>query len=127
MTKEEQKTCEHVIELQPGAEGEIELRYAIDDRTSFAVTLAAVDPAAGTAELILDDMWDGYEMQQFRKDVGRWTPIWPAEDGDVHAVVSFGAGKHLNISSELALLHSLDLINVAWQGSSLRLTFRESA
>lgn len=126
MISEEKKTFEHVLELHPGGEGEIELRFAMDQRTNFTVTLAAVDPAAGTAELVLDDMWDAYQMQQFVKDAGRWRPIWPAEDGDVHAVVGFGAGKHLNISSDLALIHSLDLTGVAWQGDTLRLTFRES-
>jgi hypothetical protein len=127
MIMEEKKVCEHVLELQPGSEAEIELRFAVDDRTSFRVSLAAVDAGRGTAELVFDDMWDGYEMQQFVKQAGRWRPIWPSEDGDVHAVVSFGAGKHLNISSDTALLHSLDLIHVAWRGGSLRLTFRESA
>jgi hypothetical protein len=125
MIKEEKKTFEHVLALQPGAEGEIELRLGLDQRTTFTIRLAAVDPAAGTAELVLDDMGNAYQMQQFVKDAGRWKPIWPNDDGDVHAVVHFGAGKHLNISSDLAFLHSLDLTEVAWQGGTLRLTFRE--
>ena len=126
MRNEMEMTCEHVVELQPGGEGEIDLRFPIDERTDFGVALTAVDPAAGTAELVLDDMWNGYQMRQFVKDAGRWRPIWPGEDGNVRAVVSFGVGKHLNISSDLAPFHSLDLTAVAWQGRILRLTFRES-
>ena len=127
MTKVEKRTFEHVLELKPGSEGEVELRFGPDHRWSFRVGLTAVDPAAGTAELVLDDWWRGYQMQHFIKDSGQWVSIWPADDGDVHAVVSFGAGKHLNISSDTALIHSLDLIDVTWRGGSLRLTFRESA
>jgi hypothetical protein len=127
MSGKEEKSCEHVLELRPGAEGEIELRFGMDERTNLLVALAAVNPAAGTAELVLDDMWSGYQMRQFVQDAGRWKPVWPGEDGEVHAVVGFGAGKHLNISSDMALLHSLDLTEVVWQGGTLRLTFRESA
>lgn len=127
MNNEEKKTFQHVLELHLGAEKEIAFRFAMDQPTNLSVALAAVDPAAGTAELVLDDMWDGYQMQQFVKDAGRWRSIWPADDGGVHAVVGFGAGKHLSISSDLALLHSLDLTDVAWQEETLRLTFRESA
>jgi hypothetical protein len=126
MKSELEMTCEHVIDLHPGAEGGIDLRFPIDERTDFAVALAAVDPAAGTAELVLDDMWNGYQMRQFVKDAGRWKPIWPGEDGNVRAVVNFGVGKHVNISSDLASNHSLDLTAVVWQGRTLRLTFRES-
>jgi hypothetical protein len=120
-------TCKHVLELQPGDEGEIELLLAADEGATFAVGLAAVDPAASTAELVLEDMWNSYQMRQYSNNDERWKAIWPGDDGEVHAVVSFGAGKHLNISSDLAQIHSLDLTEVMWQGDSLRLTFREGA
>jgi hypothetical protein len=127
MTKEMAMSCEHVLELSPGAEGEIELRFAKGEHTNFTVALAAVDLESGTVELALDDMWHGYEMRQFMKDSGRWRPIQAGEDGYVHAVVGLGAGKHLNISSDLALIHSLDLTDVVWKEGRLRLTFREIA
>ena len=66
-------------------------------------------------------------MSQFVKDENRWASIWPGEDGEVRAVVRFGPGKHVSISSDLARRHSLSLTDVAWQSGSLRLTFQESA
>ncbi|HEY7209818.1 MAG TPA: hypothetical protein VH477_06045 [Bryobacteraceae bacterium] len=126
MTNKNRTACRHVIELHPGDEGEIELRFA-DQGAMFTVGLAAIDPAEGTAELLLDSMWGGYQMRRFIKDDRRWTTIWPADDGEVHATVDFGSGKHLNISSDTAWTHSLDLTDVAWNDGSLRLTFRETA
>jgi hypothetical protein len=123
---DEEKICEHVLELRPGTEGKIRFRFRTDRRTSFTVGVADVNPAARRAELLLDDMWHGYEMQQYAE--GGWTPLWPKdEDGRVHVVVGFGPGKHVNISSELALIHSLDLTDVTWRGEALRLTFCETA
>jgi hypothetical protein len=121
-----EKTFDHVLELHPGDAAELELRFAMDEGTSLTVTVAAVDPVAGTAELVLDDMWGGYRMEQFIEKAGRWIPIWPDEDAEVHAVVRFGAGSLLSVSSDLAFLHSLDLTEVAWQRGALRLTFVET-
>ena len=118
--------CRHVIELHPGEEGEIELRFG-DPGAMFTVGLAAVDANEGTAELLLDSMWGGYQMRQFVKNDGRWATIWPGDDGAVHATVDFGSGKHLNVSSDTAWTHSLNLTDVVWQDGSLRLTFREAA
>ena len=101
MSDKEEKSCEHVLELHPGTEGEIELRYGMDERTNLIVALEAVDPGAGTAELVLDDMWSGYQMRQFAPDTGRWKPVWPGEDGDVHAIVLGGAGA-ASVAAQLA-------------------------
>jgi hypothetical protein len=120
------QTFDHVLDLHPGEAVEIDLRFGPDDGASVTVTLAAVHPDAGTAELVIDDMWGAYRMEQFVEDAGRWLPVWPDDDGDVHLVVRFGVGSRLNIASDLGFLHSLDLTEVAWQGSTLRLTFVET-
>jgi len=127
MANELRKTCEHILELHPGDEGEIELRLATNEGTTLSVGLAAVDPSAGKAELVFDDMWGAYQMHRFAKDEDRWMSIRPGEDGAVHAVVDFGAGEHVNISSDFARIHSLDLTEIAWHGGRLRLTFLEAA
>jgi hypothetical protein len=126
MSATEEKIFDHVLNLHPGEAAEIDLRFAMDQGTSIAVILASVDPAARTAELVIDDMWSGYRMEQFVEESGRWMPIWPEDDADVHAVVRFGAGSLLSISSDLAFQHSLDLTEVAWNGATLRLTIVET-
>jgi hypothetical protein len=118
-------THEHVLNLQPGGEGRIEFHFPAGERKTFRVRLAAVDPAASAADLMIDNIWGVYEMRQYLKDAGRWKPISPDRNGELHAIVRFGHGRHLSISSEVAAIHSLDLIDIAWNNAALRLTFRE--
>ena len=126
MNKEKARICNHVLDLQPGAEGVINFRFPKDRRTDLTVGLASVDSVHGTAELVLDDLWRGYEMMQFVKGEDRWTSILPRADGTVHAVIVLGAQKNLDISSEDVLYHSLQLTEATWKGGSLHLAFRES-
>jgi hypothetical protein len=127
MNEEVDKTFEHVLKLQPGDDADIDFRFAIDVGVSVNVRVASVDLAAGTAELAIEDMWGSYRMEQFARGSGRWVPIWPADGDDVPATVHFGSGNHLVISSDLAYVHALDLIDVSWQGGVVRLTFIETA
>jgi len=122
----EEKIYDHVLELRPGTKGKIVFHFPTRKRT-VNVAVKTVDPKNGTAELLLDDLWRGYEMMQFVKDEDRWTSIWPGPDGNVHAVIGLGARENLNISSDDALYHSLQLTEATWKGDALRLTFRESA
>jgi hypothetical protein len=126
MSNEIGKTCEHVVELHPGDEGEIELRFA-EEGDTFQIGLAGTDPSEGTAELLLESMWGGYQMRHYVERDKYWETIWPADDGDVHAVVKFGGGPQVNISSDTARIHSIDLMDVAWRDGVVRLSFRESA
>lgn len=126
MTSEIGKSCEHVLELYPGDQKRIELRFARHGDT-FAVCVAAVNPAEGTAELLLQSMWRGYQMRRYVERDNYWETIWPEDDGDVHAIVKFGKGPHVNISSDSVRLHSIDLTEVAWTNGAVRLSFRESA
>jgi hypothetical protein len=119
-------TFEHVLDLHPGKEGVINFRFPKNNRADLTVGLASVDPAKGTAELVLDNLWRGYEMVQFVKSEDRWTSLRPGPDGNVHAVIGLGAPKNLNISSDDALYHSVQLTDATWKGDALRLTFRES-
>jgi hypothetical protein len=114
-----------VLNLQPGAEGRIEFHFPAGELRTFRVRLAGVDRAAGTADLVIDNVWGVYEIRQYLKDADRWKVVSPDRDGELHAIVSFGHGTHLNISSEFAAIHSLDLIDIAWNKAALRLTFRE--
>ena len=126
MSKQIGTACEHVLELHPGEEGDVELQLA-EDGASFAVGLAAVDPAKGSAELLLENMWGGYQMREFKRELDEWAILTPGEGGEIRATVRFGSGKHVNISSDTAAIHSLDLTDVAWQNGVLRLTFLEIA
>jgi hypothetical protein len=126
MINNQAMSCEHVLDLLPGSETVINFRFPKDQRTDITVGLAAVDPARGTAELVLDNLWLGYEMMQFVKSEDRWRAARPGPDGNVHAVIALGAPKYLNISSDDALFHSLQLARAAWNGKALRLTFRET-
>jgi hypothetical protein len=122
MNNEMDTACDHVLELAPEAEVSIAMRFEM----SLTVGLVRVDTAAGTAELVLDNMWRGYTMQQFDQHAGRWKSIWPGTDSRVHVVIRFGSEDQLNVSSDLAVLHSIDLKQAEWRGESLRLVFRES-
>jgi hypothetical protein len=126
MNTSDERIFDHVLELRPGDAEEIDLRFAMDEGASVTVTLAAVDLSACTAELAIDDLWGGYRMVQFAEDAGRWLPVWPDDDGDVHAVVRFGAGSLLSVSSDIPFFHSIELTEVAWMGGALRLTFVET-
>lgn len=126
MSNDKARICNHVLDLQPGAEGVITFRFPKDRRTDLTIGLASVDSAQGTAELVLDDLWRGYEMMQFVNGEDRWTSIPPRADGSVHAVIVLGAHKNLDISSEDALYHSLQLTEATWKAGSLHLAFRES-
>jgi len=126
MNKDMARIYLHMLDLHPGAEGVINFRFPKDRRTDLTVGLASVDSAQGTAELVLDDLWRGYEMMQFVKGEDRWTSILPRSDGSVHAVIVLGAQKNLDISSENAVYHSLQLTEATWKGGSLHLAFRES-
>jgi hypothetical protein len=126
MTKDTDKSYEHVLRLKPGAEDDIELRFAQGPAT-LTVGVVEIDLAKHRAELALDSMWRGYEMRQFVTADHRWKAIWPDEDGVVHAVVNFGHGEHVNISADSAMRHAIDLTDVDWENDSLRLTFREIA
>jgi hypothetical protein len=119
-------TYEHVLNLQTDGEGRIEFHFPAGERKTLRVRLAALDQAGGAADLMIDNMWGEYEMRQYLKDEGRWKAISPDRNGELHALVSFGPGKHLSISSEFATIHSLDLIDVIWSNTALRLTFRET-
>jgi hypothetical protein len=125
MTSQIEMTYEHVLNLQPGSEGRIEFHFPVGERKTFQVRLAALDQAGGAADLVIDNMWGEYEIRQYLKDTGRWKAISPDRNGELHALVSFGPGKHLSISSDFATIHSLDLVDVARTGNALRLTFRE--
>jgi hypothetical protein len=118
-------TYEHVLNLRTGGEGRIEFHVPVGERKTFQVRLAALDQAGGAADLVIDNMWGEYEIRQYLKDAGRWKAISPDRNGELHALVSFGHGKHLSISSDFATIHSLDLVDVAWNDTALRLTFRE--
>lgn len=126
MNNHKAMSCEHVLDLLPGSEAVINFRFPKDQRMDITVGLASVDPARGTAELVLDNLWHGYEMMQFVKSEDRWKSARPGPDGSVHAVIALGAPKYFNISSDDALFHSLQLAQAAWNGKGLRLTFRES-
>ena len=119
------KSFDHVLHLRRGEEAEIELRFAREEGASVTVALASVDPASGTAELAIEDLWGGYRMQRFVEDSARWLPVWPGEDGEVRVVVRFGAGHRLSLTSDAAYIHSIELREVAWAGGALRLTFVE--
>jgi hypothetical protein len=125
MNTTEDRSFDHVLQLRPGEEAELELRFARDEGASVTVALASIDTAAGTAELVIEDLWGGYRMKQFVESAGRWLPVWPDEAGDVHAVVRIGAAASLSFTSEMAYVHSVELTEVAWQGGALRLTFVE--
>lgn len=127
MSGEAEKTFEHILELQPGDDADLDLHFALGESVNIHIELAGIDLAAGTAELLIEDMWPTYEMQQFVPASGRWMPVWPAADGDVHTMVRLGHSDNLAISSDLAYVHSLDLISVSWERGSLRLIFLESA
>src|SRR6516164_4948428 len=114
-------TYEHVLNLQAGGEGRIEFHFPTGERRTFQVRLAALDQAGRAADLVIDNMSGEYEMRQYLKDARRWKAISPDGNGDLHALVSFGPGKHLSISSEFATIHSLDLIDVIWSNTALRL------
>src|SRR5262249_34813859 len=98
MNSAEDRSFEHVMLLRPGEEAESELRFEGEEGASVPLALASIDMAAGTAELVIDDLWGGYRMEQFVEDAGRWLPVWPAEDGDVHAVVRIGAAASLTVT-----------------------------
>jgi hypothetical protein len=117
---------EHVLSLRPGNETVINFHFPKNQRTTLTVGLASVDPAHGTAELLLDDLSRGYEMVQFVKTEDRWRPISAGPDGSLHAVIGLGASQNLSISSADALYHTLELTEAMWKGDSLRLTFLES-
>jgi hypothetical protein len=117
-------SCRHLVELRPGEQREIELRFT-EPRATFSIGLAEVNPSARTANLVFDDLWGAYHMRQFRNDGGGWTNLWPDDDGDIHCIVRFGPGKHVNISSDTAMIHSLDLIEVSWRDGKLYLLFDE--
>jgi hypothetical protein len=125
MSSQIEMTYEHVLNLQTGGEGRIDFHFPVSERKTFQVKLAALDLARGAADLVIDNMWGEYEMRQYLKDAGRWKAISPDRNGELHALVSFGPGKHLSISSDFATIHSLDLVEVAWNDTALRLTFRE--
>jgi hypothetical protein len=127
VSAEVDRTFEHILKLQPGDDADIALRFALGDAASINIALAGIDLVAGTAELVIEDMWGPYEMQQFAPESGRWIPIWPGDDGDVHISVRFGRSEHLAISSDLAYVHSLGLISVSWERGTLRLAFLETA
>ena len=126
MTNELNKVCEHLVELHPGDESEIELRFA-EEGDTLAVGLAETNLAEGTAELLLENLWGGYQMRRYVQSADYWETIWPAEDGDVHALVKFDGGSQINISSDSARIHSIDLTEVKWQDGVVRLSFLESA
>lgn len=120
------RSFEHVLNLRPGNEAVIKFRFPKDRRTDLTVELASVDPAHGTAELVLDNLRMGYEMKHFVKGEGRWRSIPTGPDGNLHAVIGLGAAKNINISSDDALYHSLQLTEATWKGDALRLTFKET-
>jgi len=122
----EQMSCRHVLDLKAGERGEIEFRYPATARKSFGVRVSAIHFTEQSGELVFEDMGYRYDMRRFISEDDRWERIVSDEEGDLRASVRFGAGYHLNVSADLAVIHSLDLIDVAAFGQALRLTFRES-
>jgi len=127
MSGEADSIFEHIVELQPGGEADIEFRFAMEEAAGIHISLAGVDLAAGTAELVVQDLWGTHETHRFAPESGRWMRIRSAGDGNIHATVRFGSRDHLAISSDLAYVHSLELNSVMWERGALRLTFLETA
>jgi hypothetical protein len=123
------KTCEHVLELQPGTGGVINFRFPKDRRKSLNIRLATADRASGTVELVLDNFWRGYEIMRLvaGADDVPWSPVLSVAGGEIHVVLDLGAGERLHIESDDQFLHSIRLIHAAWNGDALELTFRESS
>src|SRR5215471_4965667 len=127
MSGEADSIFEHIVELQPGGEADIEFRFAMEEAAGIHISLAGVDLAAGTAELVIQDLWGTHETHQFAPGSGRRMRIRSAGDGNIHATVRFGSRDHLAISSDLAYVHSLELNSVMWERGALRLTLLETA
>lgn len=123
------ETFEHVLELRPGETGLIAFRFPKDRRKGLDVKLIAADRSAGTVELALEDVSRGYDMLQFVEgaDDVPWTPLLPGDDGDVHATLDLEAGDRVGIVSDDQFPHAVSLVDAAWQGGVVRLTFREQA
>src|SRR5215831_6819566 len=118
MAENSMQTFEHVLELGAGETGTIEFRFPKDRRRLFKIRLAAADPAAGSAELILDNLTRGYEMSRFTEgdDEEPWTPLIPDDNGAVRTSLDVDAGERIAIVSEDQIMHSLNLVDAAWQG-----------
>jgi hypothetical protein len=123
------QTFEHVLELRAGTRGVIKFRFPKGARTGLNVALASADQAAGTIELVVDNLWHGYEMRQIVEGADDMpsVPIFPGSDGKVHATLDLNEGERLHIDSDDHLTHSLSLVDAVWQEGLLRLTFREAA
>ena len=123
------RTLEHSIELNRGQTGTIEFRFPKDARRVFTLTLAAADPKAGTAELVLDNLTRGYEMWRYTEGAAGepWNPLLPDAGGEVRAQLHWKAGERIAIISDDQRSHSLQMIGADGRGDRLRLVFRETA
>jgi hypothetical protein len=121
------QTFEHVLELGAGETGTIEFRFPKDRRRMFHIKLAAVDRTAGVAEFVLDNFTRGYEMNQFVEGGAElpWTPLLPDRNAQIRATLDLDAGERFGIVSDDQFSHSLALVDAAWNGDRLRLTFEE--
>jgi hypothetical protein len=123
------QTYDHALELGPGTAGVIHFRFPKDRRTTLQVRLAAADRASGMVELVLDNLWRGYEIMRCVEgaDDVPWSPVLTVADGEVHVVLDLRAGERVNIESDDQFVHSIRLAHASWNGDILALTFRESA
>lgn len=119
-------THDHALTLRPGARAHIPFQFS---EGGIGVELAAADPARGRIELLLDNLWGPYGMRHLAEgpEGRKWTELWPANDGRVHAELDLGAGERVYIHSEGHQTHSLGLIKGEWQGDAVDLTFQETA
>src|ERR1044072_2121108 len=92
----ELQTFEHVLELGPGETGAIPFRFPKDRRQSFDVRRSGGRPG-DFVELALEDYSRGYDMGLVKGGDERWTPLFPADDGDVHVTLDLAAGERFSI------------------------------